>query len=195
MSNIEKKVIIFTAPSGAGKTTLVRHLLSRIEKLKFSVSATTRPKRYYEEEAKDYYFLTEEVFQEKVEKEDFLEWEEVYAGCRYGTLKSEVERIWNMGKHVIFDVDVKGALNIKKFYGDQALAVYVKPPSVEELLRRLQNRKTETLETLQKRMARAQIELTYENRFDITVVNDDLNTAKKDALQVVEQFLKTKVEV
>lgn len=195
MSNIEKKVIIFTAPSGAGKTTLVRHLLSRIEKLKFSVSATTRPKRYYEEEAKDYYFLTEEIFQEKVEKEDFLEWEEVYAGCRYGTLKSEVERIWNMGKHVIFDVDVKGALNIKKFYGDQALAVYVKPPSVEELLRRLQNRKTETLETLQKRMARAQIELTYENRFDITVVNDDLNTAKKDALQVVEQFLKTKVEV
>lgn len=189
MKNKEKKVIIFTAPSGAGKTTLVCHMLDHIKELSFSVSATTRSKRDHEEDGQDYYFLEPEVFQKKIENDEFLEWEEVYKGTCYGTLKSEVERIWSMGKYAIFDVDVKGAVNIKNYYGDQALAVFIRPPSVDALMNRLLGRKTETLETLEIRMARSRMELTYEEKFDTTVINDDLDTAKKDALAVVRGFL------
>lgn len=191
----DKKVVIFTAPSGAGKTTLVRYLLENIEELAFSVSATTRLPRYYETHGLDYYFFSKEVFAEKVLKEEFLEWEEVYKGYCYGTLKSEVERIWDLGKQVIFDVDVKGAVNIKEYYGDKALAVFVKPPSVSELMNRLKGRKTETLESLQKRMERAQLELTYANRFDEIIVNDDLDIAKGEAFNLISQFLKEKIKV
>lgn len=188
----DKKVVIFTAPSGAGKTTLVRHLLGQMEQLCFSVSATTRHKRPHEEHGKDYYFLEPSVFEQKIKEGDFLEWEEVYKGTCYGTLKEEVERIWSLHKYAIFDVDVKGAVNIKNFYQDQALAVFVKPPSVETLMERLIGRKTETLEAIETRMARARMELTYEDQFDICVVNDDLDIAKKEAFEVVSQFLSKK---
>ncbi len=192
---IEKKVVIFTAPSGAGKTTLVRYLLEQIDSLAFSVSATTREKRFYEVDKEDYYFLSEQVFKDKIEVGDFLEWEEVYKGCLYGTLKSEVERIWSLGKHVIFDVDVKGAKNIKNYYQDKALAIFVKPPSVQTLVSRLQARKTETLESLNTRIERAKTELTYENDFDTIVLNDDLDEAKKAAIALVSRFLNIKVPV
>ena len=185
----DKRVIIFTAPSGAGKTTLVRHLLQKNANLRFSVSATTRTKRTKEIEGRDYHFLDNNTFQTKIDNNEFIEWEEVYEGCRYGTLKSEVDRIWESGKQVIFDVDVKGATNIKKYYGDKALAVFVKPPSLNTLIERLTNRKTETPETLQKRIARATMELKYENTFDYVVLNDDLDTAKKEAVKVVNDFL------
>lgn len=188
-NDFEKKVIIFTAPSGAGKTTLVRHLLKNIENLSFSVSATTRPKRESEVDGKDYYFLDSETFQSKIDEGAFIEWEEVYAGCHYGTLESEVQRIWSSGKHVIFDVDVKGATNIKKHYGEKALAVFVKPPSLDVLIERLKARKTETPESLQKRIARATMELDYENSFDCVVLNDDLTIAKQDAMRIVQDFL------
>ncbi len=186
----DKKVVIFTAPSGAGKTTLVRYLLNQLNDLSFSVSATTRSKRSHEVDGKDYYFLTQEEFDDKVSNDDFLEWEEVYEGCRYGTLKSEVERIWKQGKHVIFDVDVKGAVNIKNYYQEKALAIFVKPPSVEVLMQRLVDRKTETPESLNKRMARSKHELNYENYFDKIVVNDQLDEAKNSALNLVSKFLK-----
>ena len=189
MKNKDQKVIIFTAPSGAGKTTLVCHMLDQMKELSFSVSATTRSKRSHEEDGEDYYFLEPAAFQKKIENEEFLEWEEVYKGTCYGTLKSEVERIWSIDKYAIFDVDVKGAVNIKKYYGDQALAVFIRPPSVQALMNRLLGRKTETLETLEIRMARSRMELTYEDQFDITVINDDLDTAKKDALDIVRNFL------
>ena len=186
----DKRVIIFTAPSGAGKTTLVRHLLKNLpNNISFSVSATTRTKRAIETEGLDYYFLDHQTFQQKIDDQAFIEWEEVYEGCRYGTLKSEVDRIWTMGKQVIFDVDVKGATNIKKHYGDKALAVFVKPPSLDTLVERLTNRQTETPESLQKRIARATMEMGYENNFDCTIVNDDLDTAKREALQIVQDFL------
>jgi len=185
----ERRVIIFTAPSGAGKTTLVRHLLSQLTELQFSISATTRPKRDNEVDTKDYYFLSKTEFSNKVEAGDFLEWEEVYEDCCYGTLKSEVERIWASGHQVIFDVDVKGATNIKKYYGDRALAIYVKPPSLEVLIERLKNRKTESIESLQKRIKRATLELEYENNFDCIIVNDKLDIAKKEALLTVQTFL------
>ncbi len=192
---ITNKVVIFTAPSGAGKTTLVRYLLEHLDCLAFSISATTRPKRFYETDKEDYYFLSEQTFQDKIKADEFLEWEEVYKGCLYGTLKSEVERIWAEGQHVIFDVDVKGAQSIKDHYQDQALAIFVKPPSVETLVNRLKARKTETLESLQTRIARAKTELTYENAFDTIVLNDDLATAQKDAIALVSRFLNIKVPV
>jgi len=196
MSSVNyKKVVIFTAPSGAGKTTLVRHLLNNIPELSFSVSATTRSKRYYEENGKDYYFLGPELFKKKIEEGAFLEWEEVYESCCYGTLKSEVERIWSLDKNVIFDVDVKGAVNIKQYYGDQALAIFVKPPSIDALLNRLKSRKTETLESLQQRMSRAKMEMNYEKEFDFTIINDDLNLAKKEAIELVGTFLNKEVVV
>jgi guanylate kinase len=185
------KLVIFTAPSGAGKTTVVRHLLSEMDTLAFSVSATSRRKREHEEEGKDYYFLNPMEFRKKAENGEFLEWEEVYPGQYYGTLKSELERLWKEGKHIIFDIDVKGACNIKENY-PEALGVFVKPPSAEVLFERLRNRGTETPESYRKRVKRATLELTYEDKFDVILLNDDLETALKEAEQIIGDFLNEK---
>lgn len=184
------KLIIFSAPSGAGKTTIVRHLLAQDLNLEFSISATSREKRHTETHGKDYYFLSENEFQEKAKNDEFLEWEEVYKGTSYGTLKSEVERIRNLGKNVIFDVDVVGGLNIKKYYGEEALAVFVQPPSVEELKNRLTNRSTETEEKIKTRIAKAEYELGFVQHFDVILVNDNLENAFKEAEKLIADFLK-----
>lgn len=183
------KLIIFSAPSGAGKTTLVKHLLQQNFRLEFSVSATSRQPRPGEVDGKDYYFLTQEDFRKKIGDEEFLEWEEVYNGIFYGTLKSEVERIRSAGKNVIFDVDVVGGLNIKKIYGSEALAVFVQPPSVEELRKRLENRSTESEEKIKMRIAKAEQEIEFASRFDVIIVNDDLPKALNEAENVVSEFL------
>jgi guanylate kinase len=184
------KLIIFSAPSGAGKTTIVRHLLSLPElKLAFSVSAASRAKRPNEIDGKDYYFLSAEEFKRRIAAGDFLEWEEVYEGQYYGTLKSEIDRIHSEGKHVIFDVDVVGGLNIKKQFGKQALAIFVQPPSVNELEKRLRSRSTESEASLAKRIGKATEELAYANRFDVILFNDDLEAAKTKAEDLVRNFI------
>jgi len=183
------KLIIFTAPSGAGKTTIVRHLLNIYSELSFSVSATTREKRAHEQHGKDYYFLTVEDWKQRIEANEFLEWEEVYLNQYYGTLKSEIERIRNLGKFVIFDIDVKGAMNIKEEYGDDAITIFVKPPSPDVLFQRLKARQTEDKASLRKRIARAAEEFTYEMKCDYVLVNDDLNTAFRDAGQLIENII------
>ncbi|HKL30877.1 MAG TPA: guanylate kinase [Tangfeifania sp.] len=183
------KLLIFSAPSGAGKTTIVKHLLQKNFDLNFSVSATSREPRTGETPGKDYFFLSEKEFREKIENDEFLEWEEVYKGIFYGTLKSEVERIRNSGKNVIFDVDVVGGLNIKKHYGDEALAVFVQPPSVEELKKRLRNRSTESEEKINMRIAKAEKELRYARRFDLIIINDNLDSALKIVESKVADFL------
>ena len=184
------KLIIFSAPSGSGKTTLVHHLLSKPElKLAFSVSATSRDKRPNEEYGKDYYFLTPDEFRSRIKKGDFLEWEEVYKDQFYGTLRSEIDRIHSEGKTVLFDVDVVGGVNIKKQFGDDALAVFVQPPSIEELERRLRSRSTESEESLAKRVGKAAEELEFSNQFDVVLVNDDLAVAKKEAEKLVADFI------
>lgn len=183
------KLLIFTAPSGAGKTTIVRHLLARFPTLAFSVSATTRPRRAYEEDGKDYYFLTTEDFSQKVAEGAFVEWEEVYEGLRYGTLHSEIERLWADGKDIVFDIEVKGATNLKNAYPDAAMVVFVKPPDAEALFARLRARNTETEDSLAKRIARAAEELTYENSFDYVLLNDDLSQALAEAEQLTRNFL------
>lgn len=190
---MQGKLIIFSAPSGAGKTTIVHHLLKQNLNLEFSVSATSRGKRHTETEGKDYYFLTSEEFKKKIENGDFLEWEEVYPGTFYGTLKSEVERIRKNGKHVIFDVDVVGGSNIKKFYGDEALAIFVQPPSVEELRNRLIARSTDAIEVIEKRVAKAEYELTFAGKFDVIIINDELATACKKAEERVKEFIELSV--
>ncbi|HZH73895.1 MAG TPA: guanylate kinase [Mariniphaga sp.] len=186
------KLLIFSAPSGSGKTTIVQHLLSVYDNLAFSVSATCRQPRGNEVNGKDYYFLTENEFRIKIQNNEFLEWEEVYSDVLYGTLKSEVERLRNKGKTVVFDVDVVGGVNIKKYYGDEALAVFIKPPSVEELKNRLKNRSTETEETIAMRIAKAEQELTYEKHFDVVLVNENLQVAIKEVEQLVADFLSSK---
>lgn len=183
------KLLIFTAPSGAGKTTIVRHLLANYEELAFSVSATTRARRGREEHGKDYYFFSLEEWKERTDAGDFLEYEEVYENQYYGTLRSEVERLWNLGKYVIFDIDVKGAMKLKSSFGKDALTVFVKPPSKEILFERLRQRKTDSKRSIEKRIKRATEELTYEAHCDIVLMNDDLNTALKDAEKIVESFL------
>ena len=183
------KLIIFSAPSGAGKTTIVRHLLERDLNLEFSISATSRGMRHTETNGKDYYFLTPEEFRNKIENNEFLEWEEVYAGTCYGTLKSEVERIRSNGKNVIFDVDVVGGCNIKKFYGSDALAVFVQPPSVEELRNRLVSRSTDAPEVIEKRVAKAEYELSFANQFDCIIVNENLETALIEAENCIREFI------
>ena len=188
MKPFEGKIIIFTAPSGSGKTTIVRHLLQKYDKLGFSVSATNRPARKKEVDGKDYYFLTPEKFQLKVEEGAFVEWEEVYPGKFYGTLKSEIHRIWSRGKHVVFDIEVKGATNNKKLYPDNSMAIFVRPPSISELSRRLSLRKTETPEMLKRRLDRAIEEMTYESTFDHILINDLLEVALEEAEQFVETF-------
>ena len=184
------KAIIFSAPSGAGKTTLVKHLLNMLPVLSFSVSACSREKRINEVDGKDYYFLSKEEFRNKIQKEAFLEWEEVYDGNYYGTLKSEIERIWKEGKHVIFDVDVVGGNNLKKYFGEDALAIYVEAPSIETLETRLRSRKTESEETISKRLGKAKDEMKFKDKFDLVIVNDDLENAKTEALSKVKAYLK-----
>jgi guanylate kinase len=189
---MQGKLIIFSAPSGAGKTTIVRHLLGKDLNLEFSISATSRGMRHTESDGKDYYFLTPEEFRRKIENDEFLEWEEVYPGTFYGTLKSEVERIRSNGKNVIFDVDVVGGCNIKTYYGDEALAVFVQPPSVEELRNRLVSRSTDTPEVIEKRVAKAEYELTFSSQFDCIIVNEDLAKAFEDAENCIRKFIEVK---
>lgn len=183
------KIIIVSAPSGAGKTTTVKHLLQQNFGLEFSVSATSRQPRPGETNGKDYYFIPESEFRQKIENREFLEWEEVYEGNLYGTLKSEVIRILNLGKSVIFDVDVVGGLNIKKFYGNDALAIFITPPSMEELEKRLKKRSTETEEKINTRIAKAKKEMEFADQFDVIIVNDVLSTALADAEKAVAGFL------
>jgi guanylate kinase len=187
---VQGKIIIFSAPSGAGKTTIVKHLLNVNPALSFSISACTRDKRGRNEtHGKDYYFITPEEFRQKIEKDEFVEWEEVYEGAFYGTLKSEIERIWSLGKHAILDVDVKGGLAIKHFYKDRALAIFVKPPSVEELAKRLEARATDSASSISSRVFKAKFELSFEDKFDTVIVNDDLEKAFSEAEKLVTDFL------
>lgn len=182
------KLIIFTAPSGAGKTTIVRHLLRKYPQLAFSVSATTRDRRPGEIDGRDYYFLTPDSFQKRVEEGAFAEWEEVYPGRFYGTLHSELDRLWGEGKTIVFDIEVKGATNLKEAYPDRSLAIFVKPPSPDVLFARLRSRNTETEESLRDRIARAAEELEFENNFDRIIVNDALADTLQAAEAVVEEF-------
>jgi len=185
------KIVIFSAPSGAGKTTIVHEVLKSLSCLEFSVSATTRPKREYEINGRDYYFLTEERFRYYVEKGSFLEWEEVYSGRFYGTFLSEVQRIITHGNSAVFDVDVKGGLSIKSYYQEEALSIFIMPPSVEVLRQRLVNRKTESPEEIDKRMERVMEELDMAPRFDQIIVNENLEVAINQTLQVIQEFLLT----
>ena len=183
------KLIVFSAPSGAGKTTIVRHLLQTFPDLAFSISATTRLQRAHETHSKDYYFISKEEFEHKIAQDEFVEYEEVYAGVLYGTLKSEIRRLWAMNKQVLFDMDVKGGLNLKQKYPEQTLAIFIQPPSVEILQQRLQNRQTEDSKTLQTRIAKATYELSFAPQFDRILVNDVLEDALAEAEQIVKGFL------
>lgn len=183
------KLILVAAPSGAGKTTIVNHLLSVFDTLSFSVSAATREKRAHEVEGVNYYFIGPDIFKEKVKKGEFVEWEEVYQNQFYGTLRSEIDRLWKEGKHIIFDIDVKGALNIKSQFPEESLTIFVKPPSEEVLINRLKNRKTESEGSLQRRIARVKEELTYEGKFDKVVLNDKLLEAFAQAEKIVTDFI------
>ena len=183
------KVIIFSAPSGSGKTTLVKHCLQKFPQLQFSVSATTRALRGEEIHGKDYFFLSVEEFKKLISEDAFVEFEEVYHDKFYGTLKSEVERTWSEGKVVIFDVDVVGGVNLKKIFGEQALSIFIAPPSIEELERRLISRATDDLETIKTRVAKAKHEMSYAEDFDVIVVNDDLEISKKEIERLVENFI------
>jgi len=184
------KLVIFSAPSGAGKTTIVKHLLNGDFQLEFSISATSRPPRGTEQNGVDYYFLSADEFRKKIEEEAFLEWEEVYPDLYYGTLKSEVDRIWRKGKNVVFDVDVVGGCNIKEFYGNQALSIFVQPPSIDELRNRLMARSTDSEEVIATRISKAEYELTFASRFDVIIVNDVLAEALVKAEQVLTNFLR-----
>lgn len=187
----EGKLIVFSAPSGSGKTTIVHHLLKQKElNLDFSISATSREKRATEVHGKDYHFISLEKFQTQIENNDFIEWEEVYTNNFYGTLKEEVERIWSRGKHVIFDIDVVGGLSIKKKFPEQTLAIFVQPPSIEEMERRLRSRQTDSEEKIKERVKKAEKELKFVDDFDVVLVNDELSKAKKDAYNLVENFIK-----
>jgi guanylate kinase len=183
------KAIIFSAPSGSGKTTIVHHLLSKNPDLGFSISAATRDKRGRKEEnGKDYYFLTPDEFKHKIDKDEFVEWEEVYAGNFYGTLKSEIERVWSEGKNVIFDVDVKGGINLKRYFGDKALAIFVKVPSMEVLKQRLNDRGTETEESLSRRLFKANFEMSFQDKFDVVLINEDLEHSLAEAQRLYDEF-------
>ena len=186
MSN---KVIIFSAPSGSGKSTIVNHILKLHPEMEFSVSATSRQPRGSERDGVEYHFLTPDEFRRKIAEDSFVEYEEVYAGSYYGTLKSEVQKIWDKGHVIIFDVDVKGGVNLKKSFGDKALSVFIQAPSVEELRKRLVARGTDSPEAIERRVAKAAEEMTYADRFDYILVNDDLQAAFSEAEETVDKFL------
>ena len=188
-SVVDGKLLLFCGPSGSGKTTIVRHLLQQHPHLQFSISATTRARRPNETDGIDYHFITVDDFKEKIERGEFIEWEEVYHNGFYGTLKAEIERIWKMNKVVVFDVDVEGGLNIKQQFGNRLLAVFVMPPSIEVLHQRLKARSTETNDSLSMRIRKADHELTYAYRFDKIIINDDLDAALAEAEQLMNEFL------
>jgi len=183
------KLLIFSAPSGSGKTTIVKEVLKRIQGLEFSISACSRQPRKGEEHARDYYFYSAEEFKQKIENQEFIEWEEVYENHFYGTLKSEVSRIWDKGNHVVFDVDVFGGLNIKKQFKEKALAIFIKAPSIEELRKRLEKRGTETAEQIEKRINKAEHELKQANDFDVVILNHSLEEAVNETVELIEKFL------
>ena len=184
------KVLIFSAPSGSGKSTIVNHILGLHPEIEFSVSATSRPPRGQELDGVEYYFLSVEEFRRRIEADQFVEYEQVYEGRYYGTLKSEVERIWAKGHVIIFDVDVKGGVNLKKYFGDKALSVFIQAPSVEELKRRLIFRNTDAPEAIEERVAKAAEEMTYAPKFDVVLINDNLDKAYAEAEKMVDDFLK-----
>jgi guanylate kinase len=185
------KAIIFSAPSGSGKTTIVRHLLNNNSDLGFSISASTRDKRgRTEADGKDYYFLSPEAFKKKIDENQFIEWEEVYEGNFYGTLKSEIQRIWDQGKNVIFDVDVKGGLNLKKYFGDQSLAIFVKVPTLDILKERLNDRGTDSDESISRRLFKANFEMSFQDQFDKVLVNENLETSLAEAQRLYDEFKK-----
>ena len=190
-NSFQGKAIIFSAPSGAGKTTIVRYLLEKELPLLFSISACSRNKRPNEIDGKDYYFLSIDDFKAKVANNAFVEWEEVYENNFYGTLKSEINRIWSSHQHVVFDVDVVGGLNLKKHFGDRALSIFIEPPSLDVLFKRLKNRATETEKSLNKRIEKATHEMKFSSSFDLIIINDRLEKAKKDAFEKVSKFLET----
>ena len=183
------KLVIFSAPSGSGKTTIVRELLQRFPRLEFSVSATSRAPRGKERNGVDYFFLSPEEFRQAVQEDKFVEWEEVYSGTCYGTLRSEMDRIWQKGNVIVFDVDVKGGVNLKKTFGASALSVFIMPPSVEELRRRLVGRGTDSAETIEKRVAKAEQEIAHAPQFDRVIVNDSLEEAVAEAEKTVAEFI------
>lgn len=185
----EGKLIIFSAPSGSGKTTIVKRLLSVFPQFEFSISATSRKPRGTERDGVDYFFLTQEEFARRVEAGDFVEWEEVYGGTCYGTLRSEMERIWAKGNVIVFDVDVMGGINLKRIFGENACSIFIMPPSVEELRRRLEGRGTDSAETIDKRVAKAEFEISKSGSFDHIVVNDDLDTAVAETENIIGKFL------
>lgn len=187
--NMSGKLVIFSAPSGSGKSTIINYLLNQGLRLKFSISATSRAPRGEEQDGREYYFLSPEEFRQRIEAGDFLEYEEVYKDKYYGTLKSEVERILASGDNVIFDVDVVGGCNIKQFYGSRALSVFIQPPSIDELRRRLESRGTDAPDVIESRLAKAQYELSFSPRFDVVIVNDDLARAEAEALRCIQNFL------
>lgn len=183
------KAILFSAPSGCGKTTIIGELMRYFDCFDFSISATSRQPRGQEQDGRDYYFLSREEFMKRVDRGDFLEWEEVYQGTCYGTLKSEIERIWNAGRVIVFDVDVNGGSNIKRYFGADALSIFVMPPSLAVLEQRLRHRGTDSEEAIVKRLARSAEELKKAPQFDVTIVNDDLQRAVDEARKVIEKFL------
>ena len=192
---MQGKIIVFSAPSGAGKTTIVHRLMGLLPELSFSISACTRDRRGRAEvNGKDYHFISVAEFQEKIRHDEFVEWEEVYEGAFYGTLKSEIERIWSLGKHAVLDVDVKGGLSIKSFYKDRALAVFVRPPSIEALAQLLTARATDSTSSISSRVYKATFELAFEDKFDEVVVNDDLEEAVAHAESLVRNFIRPEAE-
>lgn len=191
---MQGKLIIFSAPSGSGKSTIINKLMSEYGlQGRFSISATSRKPRGSEQDGVEYYFLTEEDFRRRISEGDFLEYEEVYPGCFYGTLRSEVDRTLTRGENVILDIDVQGGLNVKKIYGDRALTLFIQPPSIERLRERLERRGTDAPEVIERRLAKAETELSFAPKYDAVVVNDDLEEACRDAARVIEDFLSTDV--
>ena len=186
---IDNKIIIITAPSGAGKTSITHHLMQQFPQLTFSVSAATRQARGVEKNGVDYYFMSEEEFKQKIQHNEFVEWEMVYEGKYYGTLKAELQRIWNNNQIPILDIDVKGAIHVKQQFPDSALTIFIEPPSVDELKKRLDNRGTETVESLAARVNKAAYEISFKDHFDKQIVNDNLEEAREKAVVIVQQFI------